>query len=522
MPALRPMQQAVLEPLRDRFIHADPPGTGKTPVGWRWLSAHESARALLVVPRNVLRHWEKLAGIWAPEFTTAVVPIKTTKPKRLDIMSGLYDVGGPKALIIPYSVLREDIDALIAFRFDAFLADEAHKLKNRTAQVTKAAAKLSWRSSVVDLTTASPLLNHPDEAWTHMHFIDRHRWPSYHRWVDEHFWTSYTDFHGKLPRPVKQIGDPKPGALEAIRAEFGDMLIMRDEDDLGMEMPDLVEIPLEVDLTPPERRVYDSMAKHFWLQEGELVVFAPNEVSKITRLRQLVSDWSEVLDNEVTDDGTKVQAACELIETELENRSVVVFAQFKGTVRRIVARLRKAGITAAAYTGDQDDDEREEVKADFVDRRVQVLVGTDATMAEGLDGLQHVSNHMIVLDPDWVPEIRNQKIGRLKRDGQPEPVVYVYYILARNTVDQMVEVSRENKKSVIDVVVGHSLREVLHGSNRRPHVEGSPHTPCLTSKKTRRTASTSPTSRTSASSRTSSTASAKTSRGSSRGTTSRT
>lgn len=514
------MQRAVLEPLRDRFIHADPPGTGKTPVGWRWLSAHEPDRALLVVPRNVLRHWEKLAAIWAPEFSTAVIPIKTAKPKRHKIMAELHDVDGPQALIIPYSVLREDIDSLIAFRFDAMLADEAHKLKNRGAQVTKAAAKLSWRCPVVDLTTASPLLNAPDEAWTHMHFIDRHRWPSYHRWVDEHFWTSYTDFHGKLPRPVKQIGDPKPGALEAIRAEFGDLLVMRSEDELGMEMPDLVEVSLEVDLTPAERRIYDSMAKHFWLQEGERVIFASNEVSKITRLRQLTSDWAEMLDNEVSDDGTKVQAAAELIIDELAGRSVVVFAQYKGTARRLVARLNRLHVTAAAYTGDEDDDARQDAFDRFTSHEVQVLVGTDATMAEGLDGLQHVSNHMIVLDPDWVPEIRNQKIGRLKRDGQPEPVVHVYYILARNTIDQMVEVSREHKKSVIDEVVGHTLKEVLHGSDSRPQSKES-HTPCLTSKKTPRSASSSRTSRTSASSRTSSTASAKTSRGSSPATTSR-
>lgn len=515
MPELRPMQRAVLEPLRERFIHADPPGTGKTPVGWRWLQAHDAQRSLLVVPRNVLRHWERLATVWAPEYTTAVVPIKTLKKKRLDIMSALHDVDGPKALIVPYSVLREDIDVLIAFRFDAFLADEAHKLKNRGAQVTKAAAKLSWRSPVVDLTTASPLLNSPDEAWTHMHFIDRNRWPSYHRWVDEHFWTSYTDFHGTLPRPIKQIGEPRPGALAAIRAEFGDLLVMRDEDELGMDMPDLVETSLEVDLTPAERRIYDSMAKHFWLKEGERVVFASNEVAKITRLRQLTSDWSAVLDNDVADDGTKVQAAAELIDVELSGRSVVVFAQYKGTARRLVARLNKMGIPAAAYTGDEDDDARQDAFERFTSREVQVLVGTDATMAEGLDGLQHVSNHMIVLDPDWVPEIRNQKIGRLKRDGQPEPSVFVYYILARNTVDQTVELSREHKKSVIDEVVGHSLKEVLHGSMSKDN-----HTPCLTSRKTRKPASTSRTSRAPASSRTSSTASAKTSRGSSAGTTS--
>lgn len=464
MPQLRPKQLEVVTDLRERFIHADPPGTGKTPVGWRWVQAHGADRVLIVAPRNVLRHWEALGHIWAPEYTITVIPTKTPAKKRRFYIDAMDDVTGPEALIIPYSVLREDVDLLLTKGFEAIIADEAHKLKDRTTQVFKAAAKLAWRAPVIDLTTASPILNRADEAWSAMHLIDRKRWPSFWRWAREHFYCTMSNFGGRSVRAVEQVGDPRPGALEAIRDEFGPLLVMRSEAELEMDLPDVVSIPLMVDLSPAERRIYDQMSKHFWLKEGGTTVFASNEVSKITRLRQLSSDWSDMLDNEVVDDGTKVQAAADLIIDELQGKSVVVFAQFKGTVRRLVARLRKAGVSATAYTGDEDDDARESALEAFLYREVQVLVGTDSTMAEGLDGLQAVAHHMVIIDPDWVPEIVNQKIGRLKRDGQLSPTVFVYYILARDTIDQTVELAREAKESVIDVVVGHALKDVVSGT----------------------------------------------------------
>jgi SNF2 family DNA or RNA helicase len=467
MPELRPKQQEVIDDEHQRFIHADPPGTGKTPVGLTWLSTWEAERALIVAPRNVLRHWETLAASWAPEYEVHVLPVGLDAPHRSDVRNAWHlgtKTGDPAALIMPYTTMSLDIDALIGMGFDAIVFDEAHKLKGRTNLVFKSAAKLARRALIVDLTTASPILNRADECWSAMHMIDAKRWPSFWRWAREHFFCSITTFGGRAVRAIEVVGEPRPGALEQIARDFGELLVMRSEDELGMDLPDVVETFLMVDLTPAERKPYDKMSKHFWLEYGDTVVFAPNEVSKITRLRQISSDWGAMLDREITDDGTKVKATCELIEDELQGKSVVVFAQFKGTVHRIVRRLEAAGVSAVAYTGDLNDDERQAVLEEFADRNVQVLVGTDSTMAEGMDGLQHTAHHMVIVDPDWVPEQVNQKIGRLKRDGQLSPTVFVWYVLACNTIDQYVEQSRGEKKAVIDVIVGHTIADVLQGA----------------------------------------------------------
>jgi SNF2 family DNA or RNA helicase len=464
--SLRPKQQEVIDYRVPRFVHADPPGTGKTPVGWSWLSAHGTERTLIVAPRNVLRHWEQLGSVWAPEYLTTVSPVGSSADKRRGFRTQFEadTQGGPAALIIPYTTLREDIDELLELGFDSMLCDEAHKLKKRDGVTHLAALKIARRCEYLDLTTASPILNRAEEAWSAMRLIDPKRWPSFWRWAREHFNCYYETFGGRAVRAIEMVGEPLPGALEQISHDFGELLVMRDETELGLELPDVVEIPMFVDLSPAERRLYNQMAKHFWMEEGDTVIFASNMVSKLTRLRQLSSDWGEVLAAEGMPDGTKVVTCCDIIIDELQGKSVVVFAQFKGTCRRIVERLREAGITAALHTGDETDDERDAAKQAFVQARAQVIVGTDSTMAEGMDGLQHVAHHMVIVDPDWVPEITRQKIGRLKRDGQQATQVFVWFILANNSVDQYVDRVRDKKQDMLDVVLGQSIKDVLDGN----------------------------------------------------------
>lgn len=45
----------------------------------------------------------------------------------------------------------------------------------------------------------------------------------------------------------------------------------------------------------------------------------------------------------------------------------------------------------------------------------------------GLDGLQHVSKTVVFGELDWSPQVHEQAIGRVARDGQTEPV-FAYFL----------------------------------------------------------------------------------------------
>jgi SNF2 family DNA or RNA helicase len=82
----------------------------------------------------------------------------------------------------------------------------------------------------------------------------------------------------------------------------------------------------------------------------------------------------------------------------------------------------------------------------------QVLVGTIATLGEGIDGLQ-VARNLIMVDRDWTPARNEQAIGRLLRSGQKN-AVNVIHIVADDTVDEKVANALAAKEDVIKAVVG--------------------------------------------------------------------
>lgn len=458
MVALRDKQREALDPLRSRWVHGDPPGSGKTPVGWTWLSEHQVATAMIVAPSGVVSHWQRQGAEWAPEFETFVVPVGTKAEKR----QATYDAFGegplldPRALITTYDVFRQDADRLATWTgWDAVIFDEAHRLKNRNSLVHKEAVKLARRCDLLDLSTGSPIHNKAEEAWSMLRLLYPQDYSSFWKWAQERFWIDVTDFGGRSPRPVRLIGDPKDGALEQIAEEFGKHLVSRPEEVMLPHIAEHAEIGYEVALSAEERKAYDSMKKRYWMEHGGEVVFAPNEVSKMTRLRQMASDWSSLV-GESLDEGTKVKFfGGELLDAVGANKAVI-FVNFQHTAGNLEVCLPNA----ATYHGGMHGDDRERSLDRFITGDAQFLIGTYEAMGEGIDGLQHAAHHVVLYDQHWLPEAERQAIRRLQRDGQTKQVV-VHRLTATDTIDELIAKSRAAKKEVADIITGRDLTSVL-------------------------------------------------------------
>lgn len=461
MPAeLRPRQAEVLEPLRSRYIHADPPGAGKTPVGLSWLKAHGADRTIVVAPKIVLEQWADQAATWLPN----VEPIiGAGSPKQRDAALDAYRSTPRAMLIVNPEVLVRDKAAMLlaAGRTDALLVDEAHMAAGRSTLRHKALTQLARRIELCELATASPILNSAEEAWSLLNLIDPRHWSSFWRWAHEHFWTEQRYYQGRTQRPIVEIGDPKPGALERMAADVADVLVARDEDYVLPDLAKLVTHPVNVKLSDAEREVYDSMVRYSWLSDFGSTVFASNEVSKMTRLRQLASDWCALIpDADVY--GTKVIRATDLV-AELD-RPALMLAGYTTTVDSAVERLERIGVRAVRYTGADNEKARKQAKARFIDGSAQVMVGTLGALRVGLDGLQHRAADVVLIDREWTPELNRQAVGRVRRYGQPSKQVHVWNVVAEDTIDATIAEALERKQSVVNTIIGRSAADVLHAA----------------------------------------------------------
>ncbi len=95
-------------------------------------------------------------------------------------------------------------------------------------------------------------------------------------------------------------------------------------------------------------------------------------------------------------------------------KSVLVFTRTKHGANRLVEKLEKAGIPAAAIHGNKSQNARDRAMGGFRDGSVRILVATDiAARGIDVDGLTHVVNYEL---PN-VPETYVHRIGRTGRAG---------------------------------------------------------------------------------------------------------
>lgn len=130
---------------------------------------------------------------------------------------------------------------------------------------------------------------------------------------------------------------------------------------------------------------------------------------------------------------------------------LLVFTEFADTARWLHSRFEDFGFSAEILEGAVNHHTRDSLQERFLARKFQVLVSTDAG-GEGID-LQS-ANVMVDWDLPWSMVRLEQRMGRLHRIGQRNPV-YIYHLVAPHTREGRVqEVMLHNLESAAQALEG--------------------------------------------------------------------
>jgi ATP-dependent RNA helicase RhlE len=111
---------------------------------------------------------------------------------------------------------------------------------------------------------------------------------------------------------------------------------------------------------------------------------------------------------------TKVPTLVELLKNE-ERGLALVFVRTKAGADRLVEKLRRHDVEAAAIHGDKGQAQREKALSRFDSGRIKTLVATDVA-ARGLD-VDDIT-HVINFDPPEEPDVYTHRVGRTGRAGR--------------------------------------------------------------------------------------------------------
>ena len=205
-----------------------------------------------------------------------------------------------------------------------------------------------------------------------------------------------------------------------------------------------------------EERVVDQTTASRTLRELD------SEIATLTALverARLVAQSG--LDRKWAELSSLLQNTPEMLDASGELRKLIIFTEHKDTLNYLVERIR--GVLGGpekvvAIHGGVRREDRREIQTSFrQDKRVRVLVATDAA-GEGVN-LQN-ANLMVNYDLPWNPNRLEQRFGRIHRIGQDQ-VCFLYNLLAENTREGEVFALLFAKMEVQRAALGGRVYDVL-------------------------------------------------------------
>src|SRR5574341_14003 len=377
----------------------------------------------------------------------------------------LNRIANVDVLTVNYDILPQMV-AIIgdAWPFDLVVSDEATRLKNfrlkqggiRT-QALSAVAHMHTKRWIN--LTGTPAPNGLQDLWGQTWFLDQgkrlgrtyddfeSRWFGFQRAKD------VVNAHKTF---VKRIAFPH--AQQEIQDKLKDICLTLDPKD-WFDLDDPIVNTLYVDLPPKARKHYSDMEKLMFteLEGHEIEAFGAAEKSiKCLQMASGAAYVGEFNDQWVETHDEKLQALESIVE-EAAGATVLVAYFFRSDLARLLKHFPQGRVL--------DADPRTE--DDWNAGRIPILFANPASAGHGLN-LQDGGSILVYFGHWWDLEQRQQIIERIgpmrQKQAGHNRAVFVYNLVARGTVDEVVMARIETKREVQDLLMDYmkQKREVEH------------------------------------------------------------
>lgn len=436
-----------------KCILADSPGLGKTAQVIDLITKAGSSKTLIIVPNSLKTDWEKALDMFASAEIGVTIVRGTFLQREASLKYRNY-LYSRHVYIINYEAVRLHTELLTSEKYDLIACDEAHKLKNREAKVTKALRTITRLAKRLVFMTGTPITRGTIDLFTLLNMIDSKSFSSYWRFVERFCERKFNGFAWE----VTDIKDPDDDRLIALREELAKYFLRRTYDTVFPDFVGLHVTKKYIDLTDSQAKIYKQLKKEMLTKVGGSEVVVTNPLALLTRLKQVLLD-PRLMTGEVNMlEGAKVDALVSLLH-ELDGAPVVVFTQFASAIRPLVKTLETAGISAIEYSGQISDKQAQVNESAWKAGMYQVLIaGIDKG---GIGKTWTRAQYAVMLDKKWLPHENEQARKRVHRIGQDKPVTIWEFIVTGTIEDKIEKVLAEREDVFTNVITETMLMQLL-------------------------------------------------------------
>lgn len=460
---------------RTGFAVWDQPGLGKTAtaIGWAWElmnNRNEARRCIIVVPGAVKTQFAREITRFTGDTVTVIDGDRKQRERQYT------EAKEARWVVLNYDLLHLDHDNIEALARGALIvADEAHRLKNRTSKRTKAMRTIA-RGAVRRLAlSGTPVENNPGEWYTLMNGF-----------VVPGLFGNPADFLGRYCYPGRFGGYEGARNLKELSERSRPHYIRHLKNDVARHLPPLIveNVVLDPDdrLAAALRRAHQDAAaeiaeaakdrRKLGLLDGEIAdeIESGAAMTAVGMLRLLCSsprlleqsgsDAAEALRRaglNPDSDGPKLDELRErAAQMQQAGERAVVFTSFRTMAELIAARMDEDGIRYVLYTGSSSSKQREDAVARFTtpgDDGPTLMIATDAA-SEGLN-LGRCCSTLINFDLAFKPSTMIQRANRIHRvDGDPERRYRVTNLTLARTIEEGIIRLVGEKADLSDAILG--------------------------------------------------------------------
>ena len=424
-PPLEHQKEAVQKLVENKkFILADDMGLGKTTSTIIAALESGSKKVLIICPATLKINWKR--------------EIENYSDKSIYIAESKNFNTEADFVIINYDIIKnfhdpkkKDDSQVLAANFDLVIVDEAHYIKNATAQRTKLINDIVKKTERLWLLTGTPMTSRPIDYFNLLSLIDS---PVAKNWMA--YAIRYCSGYQFNVGGRKVWNVTGASNLEELRDRTVGLTLRRLKENV-LDLPDKIITPVYLRL---KSKSYENVMGEYydWYDKNpEESKSLTVQFSKLTKVRQIIAD-------------EKIAQTIELAENILEqDKKVIIFCNFTDSLNKITEHFGKS---AVKLDGSMSKPERQNSVDQFQDNpKVKVFVGN--IKAAGVGITLTAAEAVIMNDLSFLPSDHAQAEDRAYRYGQKNNVL-VYYPIFENTIEGIIYDILNNKKQVIATVMG--------------------------------------------------------------------
>lgn len=222
----------------------------------------------------------------------------------------------------------------------------------------------------------------------------------------------------------------RPEMIPFMRELIQPMVIYLDAESY-LDMPELVINDMWCQLPPRARTRYQRLKEELYAELTSGDILAMNSASARIKCRQFAN--GAVFDqarNVHHAHDEKLDMLCDLIE-ELQGKRLLVFYQFDHDRQRILKKFPKAGV----LRGGTSDEESERLCDAWNQDELPLFLIQSQAAEHGLNLQEGSCHHIAMFGMCEIPEVVDQGMRRVYRQGNTNSHVFVHRLLTEDTVD---------------------------------------------------------------------------------------